>query len=622
MSKDKSYLGITIGPIYKTINKAEKTRELWAASYLFSYLCKKLMLGLRSNQNGFSIRDDQFLLPSPQLLAAKSKPGVGLYPDRILIRVEKGDILKIKNTIKSVKTAFIDELLEGISRYQGNDSFRLFKQEILDPGKKNIYNQLPAQYLMEYFQVYSLEIEAKHLQLKNPNGFSLGLVKSLNLYLDHLELRPSLAVFDPDPIKFFLRAVHHTFLLQDAFSSSVTHFSSLIEIATVELRFLSQAQFQRNYDTLCRRSLSEAIQEERTNLLKQRALIDDPLIQETKIEENFEDDLMAQLFGMDGVQNFLRTYHKYVAIVHGDGDKMGQLIGSLSEAEIPGFSNDLLAFAQEANNLIAGKKYTEGDDFDWGYGGAPIFIGGDDLVFFAPVGSRDGSGNFKTIFHHIKEIDDCFDQIFNEKDEHGQFKKYPNISERPRMTYGVSITYIKHPMKEAYSLSRELMEQIKHNTKYHTRNRLHFKILKHSGQDFDGIIDKNNSTLFMHFLQMLEITGTPTPEGTKAENFITSITYKLDLLKIPLRCCFEEKDRILAKGMLTAFFKNEFNEPIHEEYKDYLQEVLELAWLALGQNFPIDPGNPDHLNDYKEYLTTLHGMLRFIHFIRDNEFRT
>lgn len=44
MTKNKkSYIGLTIGPIVETIGNAKQTGELWASSYLFSYIMKNII---------------------------------------------------------------------------------------------------------------------------------------------------------------------------------------------------------------------------------------------------------------------------------------------------------------------------------------------------------------------------------------------------------------------------------------------------------------------------------------------------------------------------------------------------------------------------------------------------
>ena len=43
-----TYTAITIGPIIDTLNAARKTRELWGASYLFSYIIKQIVIELKT----------------------------------------------------------------------------------------------------------------------------------------------------------------------------------------------------------------------------------------------------------------------------------------------------------------------------------------------------------------------------------------------------------------------------------------------------------------------------------------------------------------------------------------------------------------------------------------------
>lgn len=604
MAENKTYFALTIGPIYKTIGKGEKTREIWAASYLFSYLCRELLQTLISN--GLLLEDD-ILLPSPKALKRDVKPGVGLFPDRILATFDKKNFEEVQKTIKSVKKKLADNIQEGIQKYDGYDPYAFhFGEELSQP---HLVGAVSA-FLEDYFQVYSLEISDKDLGLANDKNEPLGIVKCLNLYLDHLELRSGLSSYDPDPVKIFLRAVNHSFLLEDAFHKDVKKFDSLIEIATTELRFIRGKDawlFRGAYDTIVKEKVEEAILKERKEARSDKLIPKD------------YDDLLDQLFAIEGSFDYLRTYHRYVAIVHADGDNMGKLIGPMSETEIKDFSADLLKFADEANKIIAGQKYTHASPDDWGYGGAPVYIGGDDLVFFAPVASRDKGGKFQTIFHLIAKIDKCFTDIFNalKKDENGkvlegQYAKYKNAQKRPCMSYGISISYVKHPLKEAYQRSLKLMEHVKNdkdNKQFESRNRLHFEVLKHSGQTYGGVIDKNHAKSFTTFLDLLE-DKQRTIEGKEAEQFVNSLTQALR------RDAATVKAVARSPEQLEAYFTNTFNEPVHKSHADYLNEVRKLltdmfATYGTG-DFAISPD---------EVLSTFNGLLRFIHFIRDNEFR-
>ncbi len=74
-----TYFALTIGPIYETISSARTTREMWASSYLFSYIVRQLV-------NEFEQAGMDILLPSPAYVAHKNYHGAGIYPDRIIAK--------------------------------------------------------------------------------------------------------------------------------------------------------------------------------------------------------------------------------------------------------------------------------------------------------------------------------------------------------------------------------------------------------------------------------------------------------------------------------------------------------------------------------------------------------
>ena len=88
------YTAINIGPIVKTLDMARKPRELWAASYLFSYLMKCIVE---------AIPKDNIL--SPEMVGDDAPKEVGLYPDRVFAR----DI-DAKDVIDNAKKQFFESL--------------------------------------------------------------------------------------------------------------------------------------------------------------------------------------------------------------------------------------------------------------------------------------------------------------------------------------------------------------------------------------------------------------------------------------------------------------------------------------------------------------------------------
>lgn len=615
------YVGLTIGPIYATISKADKTRELFAASYLFSYLMKEIIKALPKSVQ------QQVILPNVSLLQNKNLPpaGVGLYPDRLFIAGDDNTFATLQTAVARVKADLAVSILGGIEDYGRYDPYsRLFKQRIIDPARR----EQVLTFLEQYFRVYSIVVEESDLVER-------GVVKGLNFYLDNLELQPNLAYADPDPIKVFLRAVNHTFLLRDAFHHYKRHFESLIEIATTELRFIKNEEgefpYRSNYDKLVERALRRAAIEQRQTTQAEQAA--NAEVEETYYpdlenadtktaqlllrnrkqgglapEDRMEDELLQQLFGIEGIEPHLRAYHKYVAIVHADGDRIGSLLGSLGNdlVAVRNFSQDLLDFSQAANTKIAGGHYTQNSKIDWGYGGAPIYIGGDDLLFFAPVASRNAQGEFVTIFDLVEQIDAKFNEIFNQQTSDGDFEKYPALSteQRPCISYGITFTYVKHPLQEAVVTSRSLLEYVK-SADFATRNRIHFSLIKHSGQQISGIINKNRTAVFSQFRDLLRRTLHLTAED--GLRFVNSITYKIDLYRASFLVAVQ------SEAQLKAFFANTFNEPFHRQHEVFLFAIRDLLYELFQEPARVDKPQSARVD---KPLDTLKAMLRMLHFLQ------
>ena len=81
-----TYTAFNIGPIYTTFIMGRRPRELWAASYMFSYLMKCIYDNVPKGS----------VLSPAEVPCAVLSQGVGLYPDRLFVRgaVDAGDIEK------------------------------------------------------------------------------------------------------------------------------------------------------------------------------------------------------------------------------------------------------------------------------------------------------------------------------------------------------------------------------------------------------------------------------------------------------------------------------------------------------------------------------------------------
>jgi CRISPR-associated protein Cmr2 len=122
MQTNNTYLALTIGPIYKTLQKAKNTQSLWGGSYLFSYLMQQICLRLKEKYaNDFVIpyiKDDRIFKPHK---------GAGLFPDRLIIK--NGLISDLKDAVQtSIENLVKHNVVSAIIRFIQNQFRVLLKQ--------------------------------------------------------------------------------------------------------------------------------------------------------------------------------------------------------------------------------------------------------------------------------------------------------------------------------------------------------------------------------------------------------------------------------------------------------------------------------------------------------------
>jgi len=432
------YIALTIGPIYKTLKNAKKTRELWGGSYIFSYLMKQIIL---------KFKDREFVTPYTKSDAVfKSGNEVGLFHDRFIFASEDGD----KEQLQKV----IDEVLQELA--------------------KNTY--LSMEFLKAYFQINFIEANVE----KNP-------IIELTPFLDSVEQFYKIWHYRENELSQMLKG-NNSFLTKEAFGEKKS-FPSLPEIALCDLK----------------------------NTINIKALLKDD---ELEIYEDKE------------LKKHLKPYHKYIAIIHADGDSMSEVIKDT--INLPTTSKNLFEYCTASHKLIS--------DF----GGQTIFAGGDDLLFFAPV-----VNNNKTIFELLEEISKVFNNKFQPK---------------ATLSFGVSITYYKFPLYEALEKSRNLLFG---KAKQSPKNNIAYEIIKHSGQTFGGVVHKG-SNAYEKFLEFVSI------KKFLDDNFLHSLHHKIDLHKTTLEAIKHDEKK------LVNFFKNYFNEAGHDEYKEFFKKLI--AYIKEEQN--------------------------------------
>lgn len=362
-------------------------------------------------------------------------------------------------------------------------------QKIIDKVLQELSNNtsLSFEFLKAYFQINHLEIELN--DDTNP-------ILEISPYLDSLEQFYRINHYKENELSKMLKN-NNSFLIKDAFDVKRKDFPSLPEIAL------------QDFSDLWEKDDAKAFEDKR-----------------------------------------LKPYHKYIAIIHADGDNMSEIIKDTSKLQDT--SKKLFDFCIKSHELIKT------------FGGYTIFAGGDDLLFFAPIVSKN-----KTIFELLDEISNEFDDKFKPK---------------ATLSFGVSITYYKYPLYEALENSRNLLFS---KAKQLPKNNIAYEIIKHSGQTFGGILYKGSNS-YKKFLSFVSI------EKSLNDNFLHSLHHKINLHKKTLETIITDNNK------LENFFKNYFNEAEHNEYKDFFVKLID--YMMSEQN-----------------IDNIYATLRFIKFIKGDK---
>lgn len=503
------YTAINIGPILKTFGLASRPREIWSASYLFSYLMKGIINALPQKNNIISPATIDEIAATPD--GNERYQGVGLYPDRLFV---KGEIEYA--TIQTAINDFANTL------HLDNNYFNV----MLTSGD------------------FNGEADA---------------IKNLNIKLDAMELfniaSPQTAT---EKVRNLIMNTYGSPLFVDALGKKEFPVDSLGEISAVWFK-----------------------DDDKWGAFKGAIRNKDP-----KIAEKAYDRLP---------QKKLKSYHKYVCIVQADGDNMGAVVtnSKLPEGKVKDISTELLKFGKKASTAIR--------DF----GGMPIYAGGDDLLFIAPVVGK----NNKSILWLLDYInDESFKEVKDLiKPMHLRFEVGDNKGQEivPSLSFGVSISYYKYPLYEAHETAVNLLfKKAKHIAH---KNAIALELRKHSGGTFGMELSGNNKNLKVAFNNMIEASAAD-------ESVISAVAHKIRGNEGLLRLWEDapsEKKVMRNKNFFLNYMEHEpdkKNKNASDKYKD--------CALNLLNNLYQQP-------DMKaEKLTkTLYGMLRIAKFINGEEVR-
>jgi len=514
----------------------------------------------------------------------------------------------IKELIKKLKIIQEDVILPYFDKEDLTTNFEvglfpdrvLFKKEIANI--ENVINEVIddfAVYVSKDLKENDTELKKflkdylhfYHLTVEIPEGENTIFI--LNEYLDTLELKKKIvADAEKDFLYNFFENIYYNFLIKTEFDKTNQRFPSTIEIA--------MGEFKKNEN-----EYKKCIQA----LLK-------PVKGEDKV--NNQKLFIGKIYDVKDFEKTKRNYQKYIAVVQADGDNMGDFIKALykepnKDLLIQGFSKNLLTFAKKSVRLIKN------------YQGTPIYAGGDDLLFICPVAHsvfvEENDKSYvkieKTFFTLINDIDNEFKHLFT---ENPTFKDIiSKVDKKPSMSYGVSISYYKFPLNQA--LEQGVNQLFYKAKKTCEKNAVSYAILKHSGHFIGTTFHKNRGSykLFEKLIQ-LKVTD---------ENYIRSITYKLEPLESVLYGISIEQNEDVRNKKFDNFFENTFNESIHikivnnkKQLIDFLEHIKNLMKCIYTENHIFNQIDDDKKKESnKENLNQVYSALRFVNFINNKEER-
>jgi CRISPR-associated protein Cmr2 len=522
-----THLALVLSPITDTITKARKTRELWAASFIFS----RTMYHLLSTASFGTVI-------APAFSAQKAHSyGAGIYHDRCLMKLNGPELPDVEAWLTAAFKLLADELDTDAALLR-----QLIKAEVVvaDWGG-------------------------------DPPG---NLIHELNRLLDNLELRADYQPIEPEQtlVKLLDKKIQKLYgvgyesgkesIFIPMAGAQPARLPSVPEIALRELTQHPEETVKTAYKTFVEQPFSDQIEilkglggrakdlKKKLKALKERGDVDLSLLEDTQLANELFFQHLKKEVGKE-----IKFRHKYLAVVLLDGDGLGTTISDLKKNNrtFEDFSKKLMAYSDEAV-----QKVVE-------YGGTPIYAGGDDLLFLAPVAMRYNAGP-KDVLSLCAELDALFrDQM---KDE--------TLS----LSGGVFVGFYKFPLGEAVAEAKSLEKKAKSFKVYdkaddkrpgqewkpsHTKQAITFAVRKHSGQTF-------GSTLWLGSQSFPELASILNFDEDLEAAFLTSAMRRLQSMPSLLA----EVARSGDPQRLKAFKKHQFGKGGRHE-GDYLNKVLAYA---------------------------------------------
>jgi CRISPR-associated protein Cmr2 len=424
---NNNYTIFTVGPIYETLKAADKTRALWAASVLFSWVVNRTLYYLidKDLQDKIIvpyIKDKNFL---------DTRHDAGLLHDRIILKGGYAD---------AMKEAFEQAVKDTVEKIKIGLQAKKFYYDTLEPLTTQEIAEAEA-YFKTYFQYHIIQtddIETNPVLSLSPIADAAEYQVRLAKHIDKRYLYNYFDRINRTPLKSVIHEKTWD-MTEDR------RFRSTLEIAAAE--FIEQWKIQNSKEGKASRW---------HDFFGDYDYKDDDEVF-SAIKEDFGDA-------------FKHT-HKHYAIVVSDGDGVGTFLKSIGDDEdaLKRFSQNLFGYLKDAVTYIRDQ------------GGMVIYAGGDDLLFFIPV----LHGN-TTLFDVIKNLDSIFKKHLDVKKE----TRYEPLSLSYGVAVNHYKFPLYEALQSAWEQLFGVAKKAKW-ANGHAKNTLALRIRKHAGAKTDLIVDKS-----------------------------------------------------------------------------------------------------------------------------------
>ena len=273
----------------------------------------------------------------------------------------------------------------------------------------------------------------------------------------------------------------------------------------------------------------------------------------------------------------MKSHHKYFCVVQADGDNVGKTVShkDLEDGKVMEISKALVNFGLSATKLV--KKF----------GGQPIYAGGDDLLFIAPVIGKEG----EDIFCLLERIEN---EAFKDVEDIVSKQKLRNDGDviHASLSFGVSISYNKHPLYEALEAARDLL--FNKAKKVKEKKAIAWSLRKHSGGTFEAVFSLNNDELRKRFRELVK--------ETVDNDIVSAVAHKIRENEGLVQIVLESNN---SEGRLDALFEKilEFDEK-KKNYFNAVKALMPVLYKTVGK---------------EDFIQTLYTLLRTAKFIKGEE---